>query len=503
MAETTEVRSGEAVQSAETDRRAVLVLTRSTADPRAADRTALVEDNGGTVMMITHHARLVVPLLAVLATIGALPAGAQTYYDKTYATPLVLYAAKRSNVRAGPGTSHAKVGLLEVGERVRVTAKTGNWFKLEGQQERFVYAPLLTHSRRGPGTGATRRTGAGTGLVTRTLTYSDGARYHGQTRDGKRHGRGVLTWPSGARYEGDYRNGARHGRGVYTWPNGNRYEGDFVNNSRTGRGVFTWRSGERYEGEFRDGARSGHGVFTWPNGDRYEGPWRDGEPNDSATSTQRTRARECIERLGGNRYRNRCGQTVAFQYCYTESDGTVATCGNPSVKELRGKPEHYYTHLHYAHPGEAFEMPYADRYRYRWTACPSRGDGTFYHAVSTTPGKYTCRFVLFDTTRRKANAATNLARAYAAEREEQEWRQEEAEREQKRERMAAEQRRRNAEIWEGVAETLKTWQRLEASRREESGRRTGTSSGSNRHCPPGAGGCCAHDGQPWHCHGTQ
>ena len=43
----------------------------------------------------------------------------------------VMRAAKRSNVRAGPGTSYAKVGLLEVGEEVRVIERTGDWFQLE------------------------------------------------------------------------------------------------------------------------------------------------------------------------------------------------------------------------------------------------------------------------------------------------------------------------------------------------------------------------------------
>ncbi len=62
----------------------------------------------------------------------------------------MMRAAKRSNVRAGPGTSYAKVGLLEVGEEVRVIERTGDWFKLKprpGQSERYVYAPLLTATR--------------------------------------------------------------------------------------------------------------------------------------------------------------------------------------------------------------------------------------------------------------------------------------------------------------------------------------------------------------------
>ena len=61
----------------------------------------------------------------------------------------VMRAAKRSNVRAGPGTSYAKVGLLEVGEEVRVIERVGDWFRLQpspGRPERFVYGPLLSES---------------------------------------------------------------------------------------------------------------------------------------------------------------------------------------------------------------------------------------------------------------------------------------------------------------------------------------------------------------------
>lgn len=62
-------------------------------------------------------------------------------------TGTMMRALKRSNVRAGPGTGHAKVDLLEVGEWVRVLERTGDWFRLEpsaGQPHRFVYGPLLS-----------------------------------------------------------------------------------------------------------------------------------------------------------------------------------------------------------------------------------------------------------------------------------------------------------------------------------------------------------------------
>ena len=71
--------------------------------------------------------------------------------DSVVQAATVMRALKRSNVRAGPGTSYAKVGILEVGERVRVLERSGHWFRLEpasGQPDRFVYAPLLSGAAR-------------------------------------------------------------------------------------------------------------------------------------------------------------------------------------------------------------------------------------------------------------------------------------------------------------------------------------------------------------------
>ena len=67
----------------------------------------------------------------------------------------VMWATRRSNVREGPGTSYAKVDLLEVGESVHVIDRTGDWLRLKprpGQPDRFVYGPLLTESVRSTST---------------------------------------------------------------------------------------------------------------------------------------------------------------------------------------------------------------------------------------------------------------------------------------------------------------------------------------------------------------
>ena len=70
--------------------------------------------------------------------------------DRASTTGRVMRAFKRSNVRAGPGTSHTIVQVLAVGERVRVIERRGNWFRLQprpGKPDRFVYAPLARRIR--------------------------------------------------------------------------------------------------------------------------------------------------------------------------------------------------------------------------------------------------------------------------------------------------------------------------------------------------------------------
>lgn len=60
----------------------------------------------------------------------------------------LMRAAKRVNLRSGPGTDYEKIGVLEVGEVVWVTGEVGaDWMRMVTRRGRvaFVYAPLLAH----------------------------------------------------------------------------------------------------------------------------------------------------------------------------------------------------------------------------------------------------------------------------------------------------------------------------------------------------------------------
>ena len=44
-------------------------------------------------------------------------------------------------------------------------------------------------------------------MIQGTRTYSNGSKYVGEFRDGRRHGQGTYTLPSGNKYVGEYKNG--------------------------------------------------------------------------------------------------------------------------------------------------------------------------------------------------------------------------------------------------------------------------------------------------------
>lgn len=204
-----------------------------------------------------------------------------------------MWAAKRANLRIGPGTSFDKVGLLEVGQEVRITGEAGRWLRVELSNGRtaFVYGPLLSTRPAAdepradpPGTEApdTRRRHQLAQQERRVITYSHG-RYEGEVRDGKRHGQGIMTGLDGHRYEGEWRNDRRHGRGTYTWPDGTRYEGKWRSGRHHGQGSKEWSGGDRYEGGWRVGKRHGQGTYTWSDGTRYEGEWNNSKRHGRGT----------------------------------------------------------------------------------------------------------------------------------------------------------------------------------------------------------------------------
>ncbi|KAJ8360283.1 hypothetical protein SKAU_G00168080 [Synaphobranchus kaupii] len=103
-------------------------------------------------------------------------------------------------------------------------------------------------------------------LTRGSFTYSSGEDYHGEWKEGRRHGLGQLKFSDGTCYTGQFENGLFNGCGVLVFPDGSRYEGDFVQGKFQGVGVFSRFDGMKFEGEFKSGRVEGYGLLTFPDG---------------------------------------------------------------------------------------------------------------------------------------------------------------------------------------------------------------------------------------------
>ena len=71
------------------------------------------------------------------------------------------------------------------------------------------------------------------------------------------NGVGYIIFGNGTYYHGDLKNGVRHGRGIYVWANGDSYDGDWKYDKMHGLGKYSWsKSGTYYEGSWSVGKRS-------------------------------------------------------------------------------------------------------------------------------------------------------------------------------------------------------------------------------------------------------
>ena len=92
-------------------------------------------------------------------------------------------------------------------------------------------------------------------------------KYHGQFRDGKKHGRGLIKTIEGYEYEGEWFESYRNGYGREVDPVGNVYKGSWEYNQYHGQGFQQLVNGETYEGEFYQNKRHGWGVWKSSQGE--------------------------------------------------------------------------------------------------------------------------------------------------------------------------------------------------------------------------------------------
>jgi len=92
-------------------------------------------------------------------------------------------------------------------------------------------------------------------------------KYVGETKNGKRHGKGTMYYDIGDIYVGDYYNDVKEGKGIYYHKNGDRYEGDYKNGAAEGKGIYYYRNGDREMGDYYYGEKVGKHVTLFANGE--------------------------------------------------------------------------------------------------------------------------------------------------------------------------------------------------------------------------------------------
>jgi hypothetical protein len=119
--------------------------------------------------------------------------------------------------------------------------------------------------------------------------YEDGTRFYGRfSGTTPVDGRGSMIYSNGDRYDGEFRNGKRNGCGTFTFANGRSYVGQFRDDQFQGQGIWTLENGDRYIGEFQDNKCDGQGTFISVDGSQKTGIWENGDLTGDNLSCDRS-----------------------------------------------------------------------------------------------------------------------------------------------------------------------------------------------------------------------
>ena len=121
------------------------------------------------------------------------------------------------------------------------------------------------------------------------ITYTNGAKYKGELKDGIPNGQGFLSLPDGGKYVGEFKEGMANGQGIVTLSDGRKYSGEFKKGKKHGQGIYTYPNGDKYTGGYKNGLKNGLGALTYgkgkSDGDKYVGEFKEGIPNGQGTYT--------------------------------------------------------------------------------------------------------------------------------------------------------------------------------------------------------------------------
>ena len=120
------------------------------------------------------------------------------------------------------------------------------------------------------------------------IQYPSGATYHGEMRNGKRHGHGVYTYPNpgGWKYVGEWKEDKEDGMGKTVRSNGSGYEGQYKNGFQHGEGKTIHEGGNTYQGQHKNGSPHGEGITTHTDGWSHRGQYKNGKVRGFGISTQ-------------------------------------------------------------------------------------------------------------------------------------------------------------------------------------------------------------------------
>lgn len=113
--------------------------------------------------------------------------------------------------------------------------------------------------------------------------YGSGDKYTGTWKLGKQEGHGVYEYANGDRYVGEWLDGKHHGAGSYHFVSGKVFQGSYKLGVPSGHGVFLYTNGEKLDGEWNGSAYPDHGIYSYANGDRYGGSWQQGKKHGIGT----------------------------------------------------------------------------------------------------------------------------------------------------------------------------------------------------------------------------
>lgn len=107
--------------------------------------------------------------------------------------------------------------------------------------------------------------------------------YEGFWENGKRNGQGTMIWKDGKKYVGEWFDNLRQGHGTQYYTDGDKYVGNWINDKRNGQGTYYVADGRKYVGGHKDNKRHGKGTYYWSDGDYEEANWQNGEKEGFAT----------------------------------------------------------------------------------------------------------------------------------------------------------------------------------------------------------------------------